>query len=477
MAGPKGGDSSKSSEKGNSSPGEPKPLASSTDAGFGRRTDEVGLTAPKGMFLLNFKDTPYAEVIEKMAAAMDAQVRFDVKPEGKFNAGEQTPRPAEEAFDKLHGILLERGFTLIPRDRVIFVRLLADGIPPDLIPQVTEDQLDRMPESLMVTAKFRVYGYEPAPLAKEMENLLSPRGKLAAIPASRMLLGTDKVSVLRRIRQTLRTMDPAETRQGAEVRTFILRHIPVSEADPVIRELLGDLLAPPPESNPIAEMTDFGKLGKRLSSRNFVEKMMPGISMKGVLAEEQKVRTEAARMHAEPYRNALMVTGDPRLLGLIETVIVEMDVPLDESDERSTAALRNDLRAYRAEKGDGPALAERFKAIFGGEVGFSAEGEGRVLMIRARPETQTRIGELLKEGKAEPVQVLARSTRNSDPEVIAEQLEKMFNLDPKAGRPSIATDAVGKFVVIRGTKSQVASAQALLDDLLGPDLDRKDRTR
>jgi hypothetical protein len=64
-------------------------------------------------------------------------------PPGTFNYSDTRTYSPAEALDVLNGVLLTKGYTLVRHGRMLVVVNLEDGIPPNLVPDVSLAELDQ----------------------------------------------------------------------------------------------------------------------------------------------------------------------------------------------------------------------------------------------------------------------------------------------------------------------------------------------
>ncbi len=70
-------------------------------------------------------------MLKWLAGKMEVELKLDVKPSGSFT-GQLTGLTPDRAFDRIHGVLLERGFYMLNINGFLIVKLLADGMPVTL---------------------------------------------------------------------------------------------------------------------------------------------------------------------------------------------------------------------------------------------------------------------------------------------------------------------------------------------------------
>lgn len=116
-------------------------MSTDSSAGEGGRPE----MNPDGVEVrFNFRFAPWENVLKLFAETAGLSLDMNEVPSGTFNYFDSKTYTVREALDVLNGYLLRKGFTLVYRDRFLVVWNLDEPPPPNLIPQVTlEDLGDR----------------------------------------------------------------------------------------------------------------------------------------------------------------------------------------------------------------------------------------------------------------------------------------------------------------------------------------------
>ena len=115
---------------------------------------------------------------------------------------------------------------------------LEDGIPPNLVPHVPLDSLDKHGESEMVSVIFDLSKLSPDEAAAEIEKLHGPQTGVVTLPKSRQLLVTDTVARLQLISGVIQHVEDPEGMNSGQLRTFALRFVTPEEILPNLRQML-----------------------------------------------------------------------------------------------------------------------------------------------------------------------------------------------------------------------------------------------
>lgn len=147
----------------------------------------------------SFRFQPWSDVLSWFADQAGLSLVLDAPPPGSFNYTDSREYSVAEAIDLLSGVLLTKGYTLIRRDNMLMVIDLADGLPGDLVPRLTLEELADRGKFEIVSVLFPVETRDPAQVTAEITPLLGPQGKATPLPATRQILVTDTAGKMRAI--------------------------------------------------------------------------------------------------------------------------------------------------------------------------------------------------------------------------------------------------------------------------------------
>ncbi len=159
----------------------------------------------------NFRFQPWVDVLTWLAESADLSLVLDAPPPGTFNYTDSRTYSASDAIDLLNGVLATKGYTIIRRERMLLLVNLADGIPQDLIPEITVDELERRGRFELASVVFPLGQLDAAEVAAEIAPLLGPHGKSTALAKTRQLIVTETASKLRAIRSVIEAMPQPKT--------------------------------------------------------------------------------------------------------------------------------------------------------------------------------------------------------------------------------------------------------------------------
>ncbi len=185
-----------------------------------------------------FTYAPWKDVLDWLAREADLALSLEAPPKGTFNYTDSRSYSTQEAIDVVNSLLLIKGYTLVRRDKMLLLVNLEDGIPPNLVMQVTPDQLDALGQYELVSCLFELERMTPEDAENELGKLLGPQGKLIILPASRQAMVTETAGKLRMMRRVIERVENPTEEAGTKITSLPLRHMSPDEALVVIRQLM-----------------------------------------------------------------------------------------------------------------------------------------------------------------------------------------------------------------------------------------------
>src|SRR5262249_38515452 len=109
----------------------------------------------------SFQYAPWKDVIAWFAQEADLAVVGKNIPSGTFNYTDTRSYSPGQAIDLINSVLQTEGYMLLRRDRMLFVINLEDGIPPTLISEINDKDLDNRGEYEVVSMLFTLKQHLP----------------------------------------------------------------------------------------------------------------------------------------------------------------------------------------------------------------------------------------------------------------------------------------------------------------------------
>ena len=214
-----------------------------TSAGKSRTTSPTASDSekkPKGEqpISFKFKYAPWKDVLEYFAERADLSLVMDAPPPGTFNYSDNREYTAREAIDVINSVLQTKGYALWRRGRMLLLVNLEDKIPPDLVTQVSADELDNYGEYELLGTLLDVANGTAEEAEADVKRLLGPQGSVVPFIKSRRLYVVETAGKLKTIRNLL---DPSSRLGGKSERVakVALTKTRPEAALTVLKSLLG----------------------------------------------------------------------------------------------------------------------------------------------------------------------------------------------------------------------------------------------
>jgi type II secretory pathway component GspD/PulD (secretin) len=430
-----------------------------------------------GRVAITFKDASWDEVLRWVGDINQLTIQVDAPPPGKFTYSEPRKYTPEEAYDLIHGALLDRGLTMIRKGGLVMVSLLGDDMPWELVPFVPADRLEHIAPHEIVSTTVRLYRTNGSQMAAEIEGVLTPRGRVLGNKVARRLVVQDQAAVCLGIRDLINSIDPPTDSSGQRVRVYRLTHARAKEVEPIVRELLGPMLAPPMTGSrgggapggpprgegggppPMMPGMDPSAFTNVLFNRKFLSSFTPGYSLQGVGQEAPPKEKMPARLSIEAHTNSLSVYAEEDVLGRVDEIVAALD-RASEGDGASPIL----IKSYTVRSGNAEDVAARLRELLSDTGGLTIKGIDRVLVVRGTASHHRDVERLMATLTGEDESMagfrLARR-RASD---LVPQIERLFEIDGKSA-PRVVADPVENALLVRGSKVQIEQVRKILTEL------------
>jgi type II secretory pathway component GspD/PulD (secretin) len=158
----------------------------------------------------SFRFQPWADVLNWFAEQADLSLVLDAPPPGTFNYTDSREYTVPEAIDLLNGVLMTKNYTLLRRERMLMVLDLTTGVPADLIPRLTLDEIDRRGKFELVSVAFPVGDLNAEEVKTEITPLLGPHGKVSVLTKTKQILVSDTAGKMRAIGAVIESIPKAD---------------------------------------------------------------------------------------------------------------------------------------------------------------------------------------------------------------------------------------------------------------------------
>jgi type II secretory pathway component GspD/PulD (secretin) len=466
-----------------------------TVASFSAPEGESSSSTPNGPRLsFNFQAAPWTQVLELFAKTADLTLDLTSTPPGTFTYRDTRSYTPTEALDVLNGYLLPRGYILVRRDRFLVCLSVADGIPPNLAPQIGVDELPLRGKNELVSLIIPVRGLQADQVIDEVRQLLGPQGRASALKNTNSIVVTDVGSHVRRIHALL-TEESAIDNRDTAVKAIPLKYVTASEAERMVRRLFGLNPSSTSAAGPAAtpQQPQFGgPQGGPWGWRGFRrdrgdregdpdQQQQPPVAPP--VAAQQPVAGAsqfANKIHvaADNRTNHLLVTASASLIRVVEEAVQAIDTDVDAAgnpvrrvDEQLS------LKIYTVPSGDIANIANTINTIIPGVV-LGQDAKLGKLHVQATAAEHKDVAQLIEQlGGEGSSSVAVIHLQKMEPVPLANTLNNLYSKEG-ARAPMVEADPLGRRLLVRGTPDQILQVRTILAGLGegdGADRGRGDR--
>ena len=408
----------------------------------------------------NFQYAPWPDVLKMFARTAGLTLHLRDIPPGTFNYLDQGEYTSTEAIDILNGYLLQEGYLLVRRDKFLVCVGFDEkfgNVPPNLIPNVTVDELAKRGNNEMVSVVFPLSGADAEKAAVEVTNLLGPQGQAVGLTTADSLYVRDTGANLRKIKELLDRIVPDPT-EDAQFKAYPLENILASEAESQVRSLFGLQSAVKNVSASASGETQsrFSRGGSSDPRFRGAPQQTPQRSSTASASSTSSVKV------ASDYRtNSLLVTATEKEHEVVKDVIASIDVPENAEIAARARAAEPYLQVYKLNKADATEVTKTLDALMPGVV-VNEDGRNRLIHIQATPTQHQEVAELIRRldgGMSQDVDIIRLSRYDSA--AMAAMLSSVFIKDG-ADAPTIQAESLTRTLIVRGSKDQIAQVRQLL---------------
>ena len=431
-------------------PTEP-PEGETATVSFGAGAGDSG--APVKELSFNFRYAPWNDVLTMFAEAAGLTLDLNAVPPGSFNYRDNRKYTPMEALDVLNGYLLQKGYVLVRRDEFLVVVNIDNGIPPNLVPTVTVEELPTRGRNELMTVLIPLDGMTADEAATESRELLGPQGKVVPLNKANKIVVTDIGSNLQRIHGLITGFEV----DGDKVfRKFELEHISVLDADAVVRDLFG--------------LGARGVQNVSGSSRSYDSRSRYGSSSSSSRdprygSPAPADPNAAVTIALDERTNSLLVTASPANIKIIEEAIEAVDLPpLDGEYGRSNREPY--LEVYQLETADAMEVTKTLNVLYPGTI-LNEDGRTRRIHIKATQEMHREIATTIKQLDgmgAGATQMAVIPLGRMDAYIATSSIQSLFYADGESA-PVVQPHPSDNALIVRGSNEQVTQIKLLVTQL------------
>lgn len=372
----------------------------------------------------SFQFTPWRDVIEWFASQSDLSVVGKNIPAGTFNYTDSRSYTPAQAIDLINGVLQTEGFMLLRRDRMLFVINLEDGIPPTLLTEVSEVDLDKRGEYEVVSVLFTLKQHSPEEVEKDIRQMLGPLGAMKVLTKSKQIYVTETAGKLKTIRSIIQALEGTADKKNEGVEAFKLTNITPDELMGIARPLMG--------------------LPENVN-------MVPDGSL---------------RIALDGLNKRILVTGKTETVEKFRDLVAKLDVPGTATDIGPTAIDTPQLKIYQITTADPDVALQVLQTLLAGksDVRLTRDAKTGNIVAYAPVSVHATIREVLDQMQkdARPIEVF--KLKKVDPETAVAAINKLFAVGegPSTAAPKVEADTTLMAILVRGSQSQIEQIRELL---------------
>lgn len=373
----------------------------------------------------NFTGASWKDVLQWLAEEGDLALQIDRYPNGSVSFVDRSRTySVAESLDLLNRLLLDRGYALVRRGRMLFLVDLeidnADKLIAEYAELVLPGDLDWRGKSDLVTAIFPLGSMTPEDAKVQLPQMIGPWGTVVVLESARQAKVTGRVERLLAIRDVI-------DQSAQEVREIRLKHRGAEELLQTARPLLGL------------------EIGENTS--------------------------EDIRISVGLYGDRIYATGLPSKLTVLENLITKADQPMEGSDDASQAEVaRPVFQTHTIRTADTTAVFEVLQTLLQDEPGVrvAIEPATNSIIALATPPVHEQIGEVIAkmEGSGEAFEVF--QLKRIDPAQALLTINKYFGVtEENSTGPIVDGDPATGKLWVRGSADEIDQIRRLLEQLDG----------
>ncbi|TWU39132.1 Bacterial type II/III secretion system short domain protein [Novipirellula aureliae] len=393
--------------------------------------DEPVQSGSMEQLVLNFQGTAWEDVLNWYAEQADLSLQIDRYPTGSVNYVDPTRSySVDGTLDILNRLLLDRGYALVRRGRMLLLIDLEVDNAANLISELAElvslDDLDGRSQSDIVSSVFPLGSLTPDAARQELAQLIGPWGRIIVLDSARQVKVTETVSKLLAIRKLLANAQETES----NVVEIVLKYRGADEVLEIARPLLG--------------------------------------------LEDLQNSNESIRLSVGAYGERIYATGMPGKVSLLESIVSKADKPLATAEEGSTDEPSKPLfETHPVTVADSSTVFDVLQTLLAGtpDARIAIDPKTKSIVSYARPETQALIAATIAklEGSGQEFKVI--NLRQLDPAQALLTINKFFGITETGGQgPIVDGDPSTNRLWIRGSADQIAMVEKLIGELEGNDV-------
>ncbi|MCE2812494.1 MAG: hypothetical protein LW850_19065 [Planctomycetaceae bacterium] len=394
---------------------------------------------------LNFNSTPWSDVLKWLAKEAELSLQTDFFPPGTFSYRDPfRVYSVPQAMDVMNGVLLNRGYTLIRKQRALLCIDLGSGDPElirGLIRELSEivpsKELDSRGEFEICKTVFMLSRLSVEEAEKEVKPLLGPQGSIVSLPSANQLIVTETGGKLRLIRETIERSEMPDAGRMSKIVSITLKNMSSEELLAIARPLVG---------------------------------LKDGTNV----SDDLSISTDS-------FGTTLYATGSPDKLQKLRDIVTQVDVePMDGKSTTATAE-QVAVRSHNIRGSDPQTTMDVLQTQFSGQtnINLALDPKSNNIIARATPSDHKIIEDIIEtlSGQTSDFEVIELGKMDTQAAILT--LEKFFgkssskDKDGNSKGPIFYGDTIARRIMVQGTPQEVTQVRELLRkvEATGPTLE------
>ncbi|MEM9645367.1 MAG: secretin N-terminal domain-containing protein, partial [Planctomycetota bacterium] len=378
----------------------------------------------------NFSGTSWRDVLDWYVEQADLSLQVGQYPPGSVNYVDPTRKYSiNESLDLLNRLLLDKGWALVRRGRMLTVIDLelenADKLIAEISEQIAPSDLGKRSNSDIVTTFFPMGSFGPDAAKEELSQLISPFGDLVVLESANQVRVTDTALKLRAIQDVLDKANAA----NSSVIEIVLEHRGADEVLELARPLLG---------------------------------LEPGENV-----------NDEIKLSVGLYGARIFAIAEPNKLAQLQAIIRAADKPLPVVEgEENAGDLAPEMKTYAINGADIATVFDVLQTLLAGipDTRIAIEPNTNSIIARARPETHKLVLETIQELEGSGNDFAIIDLKRLEPSQALLTINRYFGVTEEGGEgPIVDGDPTTGRLWVKGTKSEVSQVRDLIEQLEGDD--------
>lgn len=374
---------------------------------------------------INFNYAPWKDVLEWLAKEADLSLVGDTMPPGTCNYRDSRAYTVAQTIDLLNGLLQLKGFTLVRRERMLFVwDMEKDGGPPSHIaPLVTPAQLDKRGEFELLTCLFPLNKLSAEQVESDVRKLVGPGGSMSVLTNLKQLSVTETGGKLRAIRDIIKQAED-QSKDAGDFAVIKLTHRTTDEIMGPARQLLS-----------IPE---------------------------GMTATPDGSLRIAVRV------NGFIIQGKAEAIERFKSLVKELDV--DDGDVESAPVEQAQVVVYPITTANPDAVLQVLQTVMAGQpnVRLAKDSSTGSIIAHGTPTQHATIKALIDEMQQDKRNFTVIRLKKLDPEEVVAELNKLFGIvegQNNTSQPKLVANATMNHISVFGSKQQIEQIKAAIIEM------------